>query len=193
MRSCRQEDTTLGADMNRTSVVDALATGHVDAAKAIAFEYLALTQGEAGVEVPQGIADLPPSLRAVMETLEERHREPATLLLAISTDEVCGCVGMTPSVLTAPTDALVQRLYVRAAHRRQGIARALMQAVHSHAERHGFSRVVLNVMPSRTGAIAFYRALGYQPIPDVAQWPYPAVWLAYDLHPHEGPDTAVTS
>jgi ribosomal protein S18 acetylase RimI-like enzyme len=168
--------------MAAAHIVDALATDRIEAARAIVFEYLASTQGEAGLPVPQGIADLPTSLRAVHASLAQRHAEPGALLLAIDGDEVCGCVGLSRSDLTEPNDGLVQRLYVRALHRRRGIARALMAAVHEHARRHGFDRLVLNVMPSRVGAISFYRGLGYRPIPDVAGWPYAAVWLAYDMH-----------
>ncbi len=57
-----------------------------------------------------------------------------------------------------------------------------MRAVHEQARQHAFERVVLNVMPTRLGAIEFYYRLEYHPMPDVEGWPYPAVWLAYDLH-----------
>lgn len=167
--------------MTQARIVHALATGRAEQALAIIFEYLALTQGEAGFPVPQGIGDLPPALRAVYESLEERYREPGALLVAMVDDRVCGCVAIVGSDVTERTDALVQRLYVRAPFRRQGLARQLMQAVHTHAAQRGFERVVLNVMPTRLGAIACYRALGYQPMPPVAAWPYPAVWLAFDL------------
>ena len=165
------------------SIVDALATGRIEDARAIVFEYLALTQAEAGLPVPQGIADLPPSLQDVHASLAQRHSEPGTLLLAIDGDEVCGCVGLSRATSPRrPTDRCSDSM-CGAPHRRRGVARALMSAVHEHARQHGFDRLVLNVMPSRVGAIEFYHRLGYQPMPDVAGWPYPAVWLAYDLRP----------
>ncbi len=167
--------------MDAPRIVDALPSDRIEQARAIVFEYLALTQGETGLPMPQGIADLPPPLRTIHASLAHIHAAPGTLLLAVETDEVLGCVGLSRSNLTAPTDAMVQRLYVRAPHRRRGVARMLMGALHEHARRHAFERLVLNVMPSRGGAIEFYRRLGYGPIPDVGQWPYPAVWLAYDL------------
>jgi GNAT superfamily N-acetyltransferase len=169
--------------MDAPRIVDALASGRAEDARAIVFEYLALTQAEAGLPVPQGIADLPPSLQAVHASLSQRHAARGTLLLAIDGNEVCGCVGLSRSDLTAPADGIVQRMYVRARHRRRGIARALMGAIHEHARQHGFNRLELNVMPSRVGAIEFYRRLDYQPMPDVEQWPYPAVWLRHDLRP----------
>ncbi len=167
--------------MDTPRIVDALASDWIEEARAIVFEYLALTQGEAGLPMPQGIADLPPSLQTIHASLAHIHATPGTLLLAIEADGVRGCVGLSRSNLTLPTDAMVQRLYVRAPHRRRGVARMLMSAVREHAQRHAFERLVLNVMPSRGGAIEFYQRLGYRPIPEVGQWPYPAVWLAYDL------------
>jgi GNAT superfamily N-acetyltransferase len=169
--------------MSTATIIDALATGRIEAARDIIFEYLACTEGEAGSSVPRGIADLPPPLQAVLTSLAQRHDGPGALLLAMDGDEVVGCVGLSRSDITAPADGLVQRLYVRASHRRHGLARALMNAVHDHARRNGFDRLVLNVMPSRTGAIAFYHRLGYRPMPDVHRWPYPAVWLAFELSP----------
>jgi ribosomal protein S18 acetylase RimI-like enzyme len=197
--------------MTRPSIVDALASGRVEMAKAIVFEYLALTQGEAGFPVPQGIGDLPPQLRAVCESIAEHYREPGALLLALLDEHVCGCVGIVASDITKPTDALVQRLYVRAPYRRLGLARRLMQAAQTHAAQNGFQRVVLNVLPARRAAIALYETLHYQPqsyealhdealneevphneavhneasaneaIAPVAVWPYPTVWFALDL------------
>ena len=169
--------------MSAATIIDALATGRIEAARDIVFEYLACTQGEAGSSVPRGVADLPPPLQAVLTSLAQRHDGSGALLLGVDGDEVVGCVGLSRSDVTEPTDGLVQRLYVRAPHRRRGIARALMTAVHDHARRKGFDRLVLNVMPSRVGAIAFYHRLGYRPMHDVEQWPYPAVWLAFELRP----------
>jgi Acetyltransferases len=158
-------------------IVDALATGQLDQARDIAFEYLALTQGEAGLPVPQDIAALPEPLRVALDSLEQRHVPPGALLLALSGDAVCGTVALQRSWLTRTTDAVVQRLYVREPYRRCGIARELMATVHAIAAREGFQRLVLNVMESRTGALAFYRTLGYTPLSEPVDWPYGGHWL----------------
>jgi hypothetical protein len=63
-------------------IVDALATGPMRDARTIAFEYLAATQGEAGFPIPQRIADLPPTLQAVMASLEQRHGAGPTVPVA---------------------------------------------------------------------------------------------------------------
>lgn len=162
-------------------IVDALATGRVAAARDIAFEYVALTQDEAGSPVPQGIAELSEPLRRTLEDLAEQYRPPGLVLLALDGERVCGTVALRPSWLTTAADAIVQRLYVPVADRRRGIARSLMEAVHVHAVAAGFERLLLNVMASRTGAIAFYRRLGYQDLPDRLDWPYGGRWLVRDV------------
>jgi hypothetical protein len=113
-----------GTNMSTATIIDALATGRIEAARDIIFEYLACTEGEAGSSVPRGVADLPPPLQAVLTSLAQRHDGPGALLLAMDGDEVVGCVGLSRSDITAPADGLVQRLYVRASHRRHGLARA---------------------------------------------------------------------
>jgi len=158
-------------------IVDALATGRVDAAREVTFEYLALTQGEAGLPLPQDISGLPAPLRGVLDMLEQRHAAPGALLLALNEDTVCGTVALARSSLTHTTDAVVQRLYVRAAYRHHGIARELMAAVHAIALREGFDRTVLNVMSSRAGARALYESLGYRPMTEPVDWPYGGLWL----------------
>jgi hypothetical protein len=91
-------------------IVDALLADRIATARAITFEYLALTQGEAGLPVPQDIAGLPGPLRAVLDTLAERHAPPGALLLAQAEDAVCGTAALSRSTLTVETDAVVQRL-----------------------------------------------------------------------------------
>lgn len=49
----------------------------------------------------------------------------------------------------------------RPAHRRVGIARALMGRAHRHAAQHGITRLVLDVLPARAHLISFYCRLGY--------------------------------
>lgn len=56
--------------------------------------------------------------------------------------------------------AEVKRLYVRPAERGAGIGTTLMDHVHRHAGLQGFTRVILEVLHTRAGAVAFYRHLG---------------------------------
>jgi ribosomal protein S18 acetylase RimI-like enzyme len=171
-------------------IVDALATGRLQAARDITVEYLALTQGEAGFVVPQAISELPEPLRRIVDTLEDRHRTPGVLLLALCGDAepnddesevVCGTVALAPSALTQAGDGVVQRLYVRESFRRKAIASRLMEGAHAASQAAGFRRAVLNVMTSRVGAQAFYRGMGYRPLDEDVDWPYGGVWLCRDL------------
>jgi len=126
--------------------------------------------------VPATIAELPEPLRRECERPERSYTCPGALLVACLADEVVGCVGLRP-VRTLPDAIEVKRLYVRPAHRGSGIARALMTCVHDHAAGAGFARTVLDVMPSRTEVIAFYRRLGYTDAARFTDWPFPMVYL----------------
>jgi ribosomal protein S18 acetylase RimI-like enzyme len=168
--------------MTAVRIVDALTTGRLAEARASAFEYMALTQLEAGLPVPTDASALPPALQDVLESLAAQHKQPGVLLLALHEGAVCGTVAMRPSRLTSATDAVVQRLYVREPCRRRGIARALMAEVHTIAAREGFHRLVLNVMSTREGALALYRQLGYEELTDDVDWPYGGIWLGREIN-----------
>ena len=55
----------------------------------------------------------------------------------------------------------MKRLYVRPTHRKAGIGHILMLHAHRHAAQHGLRQLILDVLPSRTHVIDFYRRLGY--------------------------------
>ncbi len=128
-------------------------------AQALVFEYMAATQGEAGRAVPACIDQLPGILHAECTNLATAYKTPGGLLLAYHGTEPIGCVGLKPT--PPPATIEVKRLYVRPAHRHTGTARLLMHYAHRHAARHGFTRLVLDVMPTRIHVIDFYRRLGY--------------------------------
>lgn len=168
--------------MSEVRIVDAMAAGRDADAAAIVFEYVAMTRGEVGRPVPRDVDELPDGLAAECRALPSYYAPPGAILLAVgrvATDEaVWGCVGLVPFDATT---VKVQRLYVRPAQRRRGLAGALMRAAHDHARPHGFSRVVLGVMPTRGGAIACYTSLGYVPIAPPHPDPYNLLWFGYEL------------
>jgi ribosomal protein S18 acetylase RimI-like enzyme len=168
--------------MPSVDIVSGLTTRWLAQARAITFEYMARTQAEAGLPVPQEIPALPEPLRSVLDSLAERHAPPGALLLALQGDTVCGTLALQRSWLTVGTDAVVQRLYVRDAFRRRGIARELMAAGHAIAVGAGFQRLVCNVMTSRTGALRFYETLGYAPLTEPIDWPYGGIWLGRSVN-----------
>lgn len=75
--------------------------------------------------------------------------------------EVVGGAGCSP-VPGADGVAELQKLYVAAAWRRQGIARGLTAAVEEFARTAGFSTLYLETHHDLVAAVALYRALGYR-------------------------------
>lgn len=151
---------------------DECATDAVD----LVFEYMAATLGEGGRQVPSSVRQLPTVLRRECEDLPVVYASPGALFVAYQDDQPIGCVGLAPGPFCDAAE--VRRLYVRAAHRKGGVARALMDRARSHAERQGFARLVLDVLPARGHVIDFYRRLGYVDCePFATQAPTPMVYL----------------
>nr|BFE57988.1 N-acetyltransferase [Dactylosporangium thailandense] len=151
-------------------------------AQALVFEYMASTQREAGRAVPGSIDELPAILHTECADLATAYQPPGALLLAYHHQQPIGCVGLKPMPPAGTIE--VKRLYVRPTHRRGGTARLLMHHAHRHAADHGFARLVLDVMPTRTDVIDFYRRLGYtdaEPYP--AEAPDPMIYLQRPSNP----------
>lgn len=145
-------------------VVDALATGHEADVAQLIFEYLAITQVEAGRARPASVHELPPVLRDECQNIAESYGPPGVPLMACQEEEPIGCVGLMRH--KRRDIAVVKRLYVRPPHRGRGVARAPMGHAHRHAEQQGFARLALDVLASRADVIGFYRRLGYTEDPD---------------------------
>ena len=101
-------------------------------------------------------------------------------LLAEYGESVAGCVAFARLNGIA---AEMARLFVRPAHRRSGVARALIVGVLTEAEAAGHRRMVLHTLPEWQAACALYSELEFQPIPaytgvTVAE----AVYYARDLY-----------
>lgn len=61
-------------------------------------------------------------------------------------------------------DAEMKRVYVRAAARRQGLAKRIVAAVEESAAAAGRKRVILETGPRQPEAVAMYGLLGYTPV-----------------------------
>lgn len=91
---------------------------------------------------------------------------------------VVGCVGI------APVDGAtceMKRLYVFEAWRGLGLGRRLAEAALATARSLGFTRMALDVVPHRVGAIALYRSMGFRDGPTIFERPFPMVPLEREL------------
>lgn len=82
------------------------------------------------------------------------------ILLAEEDNEAVGVVAVQP--LDDPGVCEMKRLYVRPAHRGQGIGRVLAEAVLKAARNLGYDRMRLDTVASMTRARTLYRSLGFE-------------------------------
>lgn len=95
--------------------------------------------------------------------------DPAEGFVWIENEKIVGNITMTLNH-SAPDRYYVSNVAVKTEYRRQGIARALVQAAIEHARQHQAKRVLLNVRPNNPGAIKLYADLGFQTIETNGEW-----------------------
>jgi ribosomal protein S18 acetylase RimI-like enzyme len=90
--------------------------------------------------------------------------DPADVLVAEEAGAVAGYVQLEPATPLASNAHVLEihGLAVDPARRRRGIARALLDAAAEHARAREARRLRLRVLAPNTGAIALYRACGYE-------------------------------
>jgi ribosomal-protein-alanine N-acetyltransferase len=81
-------------------------------------------------------------------------------LVALDGDEVVGYAGLA----TAPDEAWVQNIGVRADHQRRGIGRQLMEALLAEARAHGIRRTLLEVAVDNAPAQRLYAGYDFEPV-----------------------------
>ena len=91
--------------------------------------------------------------------------------------DAAGCVAVR---FLDPHTAEMKRLYVRAAHRGQGLGRVLAQTAVDVARAAGCKRIVLDTLPQMREAQALYRTLGFQPTTPYLEKPTPGA-LCFEL------------
>jgi ribosomal protein S18 acetylase RimI-like enzyme len=101
------------------------------------------------------------------------------LLLARVAGQAVACVAVRPA---DGGDCEMKRLYVRPAHRGDGLGRRLAEAAVRNARRLGYARMVLDTLPSMAEAAALYESLGFREIEGYYPNPLPGVrYLAREL------------
>ena len=115
-----------------------------------------------------------------LAALPGNYARPAgRLLLASSGSAVTGVVALRPIL---STDCEMKRLYVRASGRGAGLGRQLTEALISEARLAGYSRVLLDTLPTMTSAQALYRSMGFVEIAPYCHNPIAGTrYMALDL------------
>ena len=72
-----------------------------------------------------------------------------------------------PSAISGERIAFVYNVYTEPGHRKQGLARRLMDTIHAWCGEHGVGAVALNAAPD---ARHLYETQGYRPAPSPMMW-----------------------
>ncbi len=149
----------------------------VSIARELLREYLYATQEETGYPRPgDGTFE---HLLTELDDLPGVYQPPGgALLLARIGEARVGSVGLTRF---DDTTIEMKRLWVRPQWRRAGVGRALTVASIERARMLRYRRLVLDVVPARTGAIALYQSLGFTEIEPYHQYPFPMVFMALEI------------
>ena len=147
--------------------------------RAIVREYVVATAHE------QAAPGRDPDIDALIPYIPDWHdfagryvRTGGTFVIANVDGELAGCVGVTR---LDDTTCEMNRLWVRKPYRKFGLGRQLAIASMDAARALGFTRMLLDVLPRRTGAIALYESLGFVQVPPIHEYAFPMVFLGRDL------------
>ena len=141
-------------------------------------EYLDGTIEETGLPNPDDSPGVLAALRRDIEQLPGPYVEPNGALLVASLDDApAGSVGLAR---IDEHSVEIRRLWVRPGARRTGVARALTVACLERAAELGYERIVLDVVPSRLGAIELYRSLGFEEIDPYDEYPFEMLFFGRD-------------
>jgi putative acetyltransferase len=100
---------------------------------------------------------------AELDALPGEYASPrGRLLLARDSNRVMACAALRP--LTADTCEM-KRLYVRPDYRSLGLGRQLVDQVIAEARLIGYARMLLDTLPTMTGAQRMYERFGFKDVP----------------------------
>ena len=151
----------------------------VEVGRAIVREYVVATAEE------QTEPGQPSALEAILPHIPDWDdfagrflHSGGAFVVATVDDALAGCVGVTP---LGDVVCEMNRLWVRPQYRAVGLGRRLAAASMDEARALGFTRMLLDVLPKRTGAIALYHSMGFVEVPPSHEYAFPMVFLGRDL------------
>jgi putative acetyltransferase len=101
------------------------------------------------------------------------------LLLARMNGELAGCVAVR---YQGAAVCEMKRLYVKQQNRKTGLGRRLAESAVEHAQQLGYSRMVLDTLPTMIEAQSLYESLGFREVEGYYQNPVSGVrYLALEL------------
>jgi GNAT superfamily N-acetyltransferase len=100
--------------------------------------------------------------------------------LAYKDATVAGCIALRP-LLQMDRAGEIKRMYVKPAHRGQGVAERLLEALEDYAAEAGYHALYLDTKDDLTTAIRFYRRHGYEPCERYNENPQATIFMKKPL------------
>ena len=101
-----------------------------------------------------------------------------TFLVAMRAGQVVATAGLRHA---SGTDCELRRLYVHGAHRREGIATALVSELLGFVKERGYRRVLLELQPHMQQTVKRYGRYGFVPVTEAIGLPRPGSFMAINL------------
>lgn len=158
-RSTRRE-TGRGTIRRMITIVDAEATGRVDEFATLIGEYFAWLGRDLAY---QNVDD-------ELATPLGVYGKPRGAMLIAECGAVAGGVGVRP---IDTTTGEIKRLWVRDAHRGEGVGRTLIEAACDAAVQIGYDRLVLDTTADLAAANHLYETMGFERIEPYTHNPFP--------------------
>jgi GNAT superfamily N-acetyltransferase len=152
---------------------------HLDATRDLLEEYIRLPDAwERHGGVP---AELPGQFAEEIAAFPGSAQPPAGDVVIGTID---GMVVAAGQLVPAGVDTCeFKRVLVQSGHRRRGQGAKLAALMIARAAALGYGRVLIDVMPERPGAIAFWERLGFTPCDPYREYPFAMTFLERRLDP----------
>ena len=110
------------------------------------------------------------------------NSDSAGVWLAFASDAPVGCI-ILRGLNSPPASGEVKRLYVRASHRKRGLADRLLRTLEQHAIKVGYEWLYLDSKDDLANAIRFYKRHGYECCDRYNSNPQATIFMRKQLFP----------